>query len=904
MTSKPKKLLDECNFAFDEVFSKKEIHSKNINNDLRKYVKAELKKAHKTSQERIESGLYKGAEGARQISLLHDSLIRQYFNFLRESLYPINNGTEAEKISVLATGGYGRGLLAPGSDLDLLFLLPYKKTAWSETAIENILYFLWDIGLKVGQATRTIGECLSLSEADQTVATSLLDARHLCGNTSLSEEFIIRFRKKIKNMSSFDFIQDKLDEREERQNKAGRSRYLVEPNIKNGKGGLRDLEMLSWMTNFCYDCSRPGDMQIKGILTKDEERIFLKCENFLWHIRCQLHYVAKRPEEVINFNDQQEMALRLGYEDRKGLMSVERFMRHYFLIAREVGNLTRSICSILEERQKKSIPVISKAISLVSKKNINGFIISKGRINVPNDSFFKEEPINILKMFYFSARDDLFIHPNAIRALRQCSSLVNSRLRSNREANDFFIKILLSKKNSETTLRAMNEAGILGRFILDFGKIVGLMQFNMYHHYTADEHLLRAIGELNKIFYSKTHGIQKLVKSLVRAGLNKKILTIALFFHDIAKGREEDHSKAGARIVEKFSERFKLSDYEVETISWLVKEHLVMSDFSQTRDIMDQKTIKDFASIVQTPERLKLLLVLTIADISAVGPDVWNAHKGQLLEQLYMESYSYLTGDTLGENKKLKVKKKIKETFFGSEITKSNLFKNWVGSHGEQYWLGLDSEIISRHAVMYVRDFHKNPIISIYNEEGIETTEVSIMSLDSPGLFTKLTGAFASMDINIVNARIFTNFDGVAVDVLWIQDNNNQPINEQGRIDRIKKNITRFMDEEKTTEDFNLRGFRDKRVNAFNVPVSIKIMNDKSLNYSVIEVSGKDRPGILYNLAKELNELNLTLFRAQVATFGERVVDVFYVLDASNQRIMDRELKISIIKKLSKIFEE
>ena len=904
MTSKPRKLSDECNFAFEGVFSKKDIHSTKINNDLREYVKGELKRAHEITQERIESGLYKGAEGARQISLLHDSLICQYFNFLSKYLNPINNATEAEKISVLATGGYGRGLLAPGSDIDLLFLLPYKKTAWSEAAIENILYFLWDIGLKVGQATRTITECLSLSETDQTIATSLLDARHLCGNKSLSEEFSVRFRKKIKSMSSFDFIQEKLDEREERQNKAGKSRYLVEPNIKNSKGGLRDLDTLSWLTNFCYGCSSPEDMLIKGILTKDEARTFLKCQNFLWHVRCQLHYVAKRPEEVLNFNDQQEMALRLGYEDRKGLMSVERFMRHYFLIAKEVGDLTRSICSILEERQKKSVPVISRAISFASKKNINEFIVTAGRINVPNDNFFKEEPLNILKMFYFAARDGLFIHPNAMRALRQCIGLVNSKLRSNREANDLFIKILLSKNNSEITLRAMNESGVLGRFILDFGKIVGLMQFNMYHHYTADEHLLRAVGELDKLFYSKSDATQELIKGLVRSGLNKKILTIALFFHDIAKGRNEDHSKAGARIVEKFSERFELSDYEAETISWLVREHLIMSDFSQTRDIMDQKTIRDFSSIVQTPERLKLLLVLTVADIRAVGPDVWNAHKGQLLEQLYIESYSYLTGDILGEDKKLKIKKKIKEIFSQFKISKNNILQEWIRSHGDQYWLGLGNEIISRHALMYLEDFHSNPIISIYNEEGIETTEVSIMSKDSLGLFTKLTGAFASMDINIVNAKIFTNLDGIAVDVLWIQDSNNQPIDENGRIDRIKSNIIRFIDEEKTIEDVALGSFQDKRINAFNVPVSIKIMNDISSDYSVIEASGKDRPGILYNLAKGLNELNLILFRAQVATFGERAVDVFYVLDSNNQRIIDRDLKISIIKKLSEVFEQ
>ena len=902
MMAKIGKLLEECNFDFKSIFSQEEIYSKDINKLLKEYSRSELSKAHQISRKRIESGLYKGKEGAKQIALLHDHLICKYLDFLSEYIHPLNNPTQAEKISIIATGGYGRGLLAPGSDIDLLFLLPYKKTAWAEIAIENTLYFLWDIGLKVGQATRTISECVSLSASDQTIATSLLDSRHLWGNKDLSLEFNKVFREKIKKMSSFDFIQAKLDEREDRQIKAGQSRYLVEPNIKNGKGGLRDLETLSWMTNFCYDCSRPEEMNMKGILTKAEARTFVKCENFLWHVRCQLHYIANRSEEVINFNDQKEMALRLGYEDRKGLMGVERFMRHYFLIAREVGDLTRSICSILEERQKKSVPVISKAITFLYAKNLEGFIVTSGRINIPDDSFFTEDPLNILRLFYFSSEQNLLIHPNAVKALRESLSLVNAKLRASREANDLFLKILLSKKNAESTLRAMNESGVLGRFISDFGKIVGLMQFNMYHHFTADEHLLRAIGELNKLFYSSGSNVPDLVTDLIEEDLNKKILTIALFFHDIAKGRDEDHSEVGALIVEKFSERFQLTDYEVETIAWLVREHLIMSDFSQTRDIMDQKTIKDFSLIVQTPERLKLLLILTIADITAVGPDVWNAYKGQLLEQLYKETYAYIAGDVLGNDRSARVDSKIENLFSESTLEKNALFKEWVNNHSDQYWLGLSDELIHRQTLMYVKDFKNKPIISIHNEKGLETTEVSIISKDSFGLFTKLTGALSSMDINIVNAKIFTNSKGIAVDVVWIQDSNSKPIREKNRLERIKSNIINFIDGEKIIEDIPIKGFNDKRINAFSVPVAIKIMNNISSDYTVIEVSGKDRPRVLYDLANSLNQMELNLFRAQVATFGERVVDVFYVLDSNNKRIEHHQSKKSIINKLSKIF--
>ena len=904
MTSKTKALTEDCNFNFEEVFSEKQIYSSEINNLLKRYVKEQLKNAHEVAQRRLENNIYKGKECAQQLSLMHDKLIVKYIDFLSKYLHPLNNPTEAEKISVLATGGYGRGLLAPGSDIDLLFLLPYKKTAWSETAIENTLYFLWDLGLKVGQATRSISESILLAEKDQTITTSMLDARHLWGNEQLSKDFNHFYREKLEQMSSADFIQAKLDEREERQYKAGQSRYLVEPNIKNGKGGLRDLEMLSWMTNFCYNCSRPDEMFKNGILNKDESKTFLKCENFLWHVRCQLHYIAKRPEEVINFNDQREMAKRLGYEDRKGLLGVERFMRHYFLIAKEVGDLTRSICSILEEKEKKSMPVISKALAFFSEKKVESFILNAGRIDIPNNNFFKNHPLNIIKLFYFSMKRDVLIHPNAIRVLRKNLSLINKDLRSNEKANEIFLEILLNKKNSEETLREMNETGVLGRFILDFGKIEGLMQFNMYHHFTADEHLLRAIGELNKLFSKKNSNITKLILELINSGLNKKILTIALFFHDIAKGRDEDHSIAGAKIVKKFSSRFNLSDYELETISWLVKEHLVMSDFSQTRDVMDAKTVEDFSEIVQTPERLKLLFILTIADISAVGPGVWNAHKGQLLEQLYKETYAKLSGEVLDEDRSLRAKNKIKSIFSDADFNKKKKFNDWVRSQSDQYWLGLDDDIIFRQAEMFVNKFNGKPSIIIHNKEGAEATEVSIMSKDSKGLFAKLTGALSAMEINIVNAKIFTNSSNIAVDVIWIQDKDNKPIIDNSRIQRIKEKISNYIKSEIKSQISIESRLKNKRINAFTVPVVVKIMNNISSDYTVVEVSGKDRPSILHELAKAIHFLDLNLFRAQVATFGERVVDVFYILDSQNKKIEHHNSKKLIERKLLQVLSD
>jgi [protein-PII] uridylyltransferase len=499
---------------------------------------------------------------------------------------------------------------------------------------------------------------------------------------------------------------------------------------------------------------------------------------------------------------------------------------------------------------------------------------------------------------------DVFIHPNAIRVLRKNLSLIDRDLRGNEKANEIFLEILLNKKNSEETLREMNETGVLGRFILDFGKIEGLMQFNMYHHFTADEHLLRAIGELNKLFSKKNSNITKLILELINSGLNKKILTIALFFHDIAKGRDEDHSIAGAKIVKKFSSRFNLSDYELETISWLVKEHLVMSDFSQTRDVMDTKTVEDFSEIVQTPERLKLLFILTIADISAVGPGVWNAHKGQLLEQLYKETYTKLSGEVLDEDRSLRAKNKVSSIFSNADFNKKKKFNDWIKSQSDQYWLGLDDDIIFRQAEMFVNKFNGKPSIIINNKEGAEATEVSIMSKDSKGLFAKLTGALSAMEINIVNAKIFTNSSNIAVDVIWIQDKDCKPITDNSRIERIKEKISNYIKSEIKSQSAKESRLKNKRINAFTVPVVVKIMNNISSDYTVVEVSGKDRPSILHELAKAIHFLDLNLFRAQVATFGERVVDVFYILDSQNKKIEHHNSKKLIERKLLQVLND
>jgi [protein-PII] uridylyltransferase len=408
-------------------------------------------------------------------------------------------------VAIVATGGYGRGILAPGSDIDLLFLLPYKQTAWSEQIAEAILYSLWDMGLKVGHATRTVQECIRQSKADMTIRTAILEARFLLGEQKLFDELMTRFDKEVVQGTATEFVAAKLSEREERHRRAGQSRYLVEPNVKDGKGGLRDLHTLYWIAKYVYRVQEREELIKHGVYDRREYTRFRRCGDFLWAVRCHMHFVTGRAEERLSFDIQREIAVRLGYTEHPGMRDVERFMKHYFLIAKDVGDLTAILCAELEDQQTKAMPVLSRMMAKFRPRTrhtlseTDDFIVDYNRIVVAQPDVFKRDPVNLIRIFWLAQKYNLAFHPDAMRAITRSLRLIDDDLRRNEEANRLFLEILTSTNDAETVLRRMNEAGVLGHFVRAFGRIVAMMQFNMYHHYTVDEHLLRCIGILSDI---------------------------------------------------------------------------------------------------------------------------------------------------------------------------------------------------------------------------------------------------------------------------------------------------------------------------------------------------------------------------------------------------------------------
>ena len=611
-----------------------------------------LKETSKSGREQAKETLFEDGDGtacAWRISFLQDEIIRVIYDFAVTHVYRAQNASDAEQIAITAVGGYGRGTLAPGSDIDLLFLLPYKQTAWGEQVVEYILYMLWDMGFKVGHATRNIDECIRLSKEDMTIRTSILEVRFLHGVNKLHEELVQRFSNEVVEGYAEEFIAAKLAERDARHSKAGESRYLVEPNVKDGKGGLRDLHTLFWIGKYFHNTGKTHDLVKQGMFTEKEYRRFRKAEKFLWTVRCHMHFLTGRAEEKLVFDIQREIAERLQYIGNTGLSGVERFMRHYFLTAKEVGDLTLIACSKLEEMEAKEVTGINRFLKSVVRrtKSIKGtedFVNDNGRINVASNQTFKENPINLIRFYKFAEDNGLDFHPDALELLAKSLKLIGPEMRKDKEANKIFVELISSEKGPERILRRMNETGFLGKFIPPFRKVVAMMQFNMYHHYTVDEHLIRSMGVLWGIESSELAEDHPLVFDLLPKMKDRRILYVALFLHDIAKGRKEDHSIAGEREARKLCPRLGFNEKETDLIAWLVREHLTMSTIAQGRDISDRKTIQDFAEVVQEVERMRYLAILTVCDIRAVGPGVWNGWKGQLLRNLYYETELMLNG--------------------------------------------------------------------------------------------------------------------------------------------------------------------------------------------------------------------------------------------------------------------
>ena len=855
-------------------------------------LKTLVKAARGTARLQLESD-GNGRRCARGLARFQDELVRLIYDYTVAHVYRATNPSDAERMAVVATGGYGRELLAPGSDIDLLFLLPYKQTPWGESVAEYILYVLWDLGFKVGHATRTVEQCLKLAISDTTIRTSLLDMWLIHGDANLFAQLERRFRDEVIKGSERAFVDAKLTERSDRHRRAGESRYKVEPNVKDGKGGLRDLHTLHWLSKYLTGHEVGPETVRMGIFTKEEATTFRKCENFLWTVRCFLHFYTGRPEELLSFDLQPVLAERLGYRDKGGLRAVERFMKHYFLVAKDVGDLTTILCSALEMQQLKSTPLEGILSPMTWRKrrqirDTTDFRIDNGRLNIADKDAFKRDPLNLIRFFAQAENTSVFLHPNAIRQLRRSYRLIDDKLRNDPEANRIFLSLLTGRVNPEATLRRMNEAGVLGRFIPEFGHVVAMMQFNMYHHYTVDEHLIRTVGTLTDIERGESTGELPLSSELIKSIQNRRVLYVAAFLHDIGKGRIEDHSIVGAEIARSLCPRLGLPAAETDTVVWLIEQHLTMSNIAQSRDISDPKTARDFADIVQSPERLKLLVLLTVADIRAVGPGVWNGWKGQLLRTLYQETEPLLSGGHTQVPRAKIVADAQKDLRAALSDWGSASIDRFIERHYPEYWMRTEPRRQAEHARLLDRAEREGKTFATDHVTDAFTaiTELTVFAPNHPRLLSIFAGACAANGANILGAHVTTTRDGFALDTFLLARGTGVDEDEHRRADRVADTIERVLKGETWVPRLlEQRRPLPARVEAFTVEPEVIINNSLSDTFTVIEISGRDRTGLLYELTTALSDLSLDIGSAHITTYGERVVDVFYVTDLTHRKI-------------------
>lgn len=821
--------------------------------DVRKAVATILRETWDTARARVARRLEAGGEGvevARLYSAAADDLLTALWRFTTGTLYPAANPSQAERLSLIAVGGYGRGVLAPFSDLDLLFLRPWKSTPRTEQVIEFMLYLLWDLGVKVGQSARSVDECLALAKSDMTVRTALLEARPLAGDEALAEDFIARFRAMVVKADPRPFIAAKLEERDTRHQKSGAVRYRVEPNVKDGKGGLRDLNTLFWIARSLAPDSPLGARVMDDLLTARERRTFEESFDFLWRVRAHLHLTAGRPEEKLTFDLQPEVARRMGWRGRGDEPAVERFMRRYFLVARDVGGLTRALSAKLEARQQKPTMSLSRLIPGRKRKlGVEGFIEDAGRLSVKGPEVFAEAPEKLLMLFRTADEHDLDLHPDAFSAVTRSLSLVTPRLRRDPEATRAFLDILAHGQRPYRVLTMMNETGLLGRFLPEWGRIVGQTQFNMYHAYTVDEHTLQAIGIINDIWRGKLRAEHPASTEIVHRIDDFEALMLAMLLHDVGKGGDRGQLEDGAIAARRACDRLGLDPRRTEFVVWLVRNHLALSDYAQKRDVSDPATVRAFTRLVGDPERLRTLLILTVADIRAVGPGVWNGWKGGLIRDLYQRTEG---------------------VFRGEDVTHADPLDDYP-------------DLVARARL-------GEAAVEILSVDGaasgdLAATRVAVAARDRPGLFVDLAGALAAAGADVVGARVSTATDGTALDVFELQDGAGTPYGqaEPRRLTRLIAALEAAARGGARIGPVPVSAPSPRRA-AFDVRPTAMIDLEESPDAAVVEVSGADRPGLLADLARTLADNGLSIRSAHIAGFGERAVDSFYVTDARGRK--------------------
>lgn len=801
-------------------------------------------------------------------------------------------GETLPDVAWVALGGYGRRRLFPYSDIDLLCL--HDAEVQEEDAIKHavqiVLQVLWDLGFQVGHAVRTVQECERVVTEDHTALTALLDARLVEGERALMNSMMLCMPRVKQAWGEGKFIEAKLKERDKRHQKSGDSRYILEPNVKESKGGLRDMHTLYWLARYVYGIERVRDLMPQARLVEAEYKAYRRAQHFLWVVRIYLHYFAGRPEERLTFDMQRRIAEAMGYRGQTTNQAVERFMKRYYQVARDVGILTGLFCATLEEEQRRAPRMFIDGLIDKFRKQ-EDIVLQAGRVSFRDMALVVQKPALMMQLFYVACMENVPAHPRALQCISRSLHVVQQNFRTDKQVIAWFLEILQYPQRGYATLRMMNDTGLLAKFIPAFAHVVGQMQFDMYHIYTVDEHTLTAIGIIHAIERGEhAKELPRSTKSMTQI-TSKRVLYLAMFCHDIAKGKGGDHEAKGVPIGRKLAKQFGFSDAEVDTVGWLIEHQSLLSDAVFKRDLHDPATIHYFCQQVQTVERLRLLFVLTVADIRAVGPKVWNGWKGGLMRDLYNLCAEYLRHGSLEtRDSQLDVLKA------GLEET----LPEWSQQERDHYlWSGHASFFSSRDTAGHARvarllratkEAQELVGMDIQSDAFLDTTTLTVCTLDRKGLMADVAAAISITGLNIVHATIFTLKDGWAVQTWHIQGHDHQAVATE-HYATLMRNVTQVLGDEVDAPRLlaaSRRSYPCKR-DHFDVPTQVSFENNESPSFTIIEISTADRIGLLHTICRCLQAQGLNISSAHINTYGEKAVDVFYVRDSYGMKLLHPE---------------
>ncbi len=912
---KPAKELYQKLHAFDNPQDKAKVLQ---------IAKSTLENWRANLKEKFEAKQLSGIETAKAMSDIHDNLLQAIFKFAGNDIFP-QTTKQANPLSLCAVGGYGRGEMAPYSDLDLLFLTPTKTpTKRSLSITEYTLYMLWDLGIKVGHAIRSPEQCIALARQDDTVLSALLDLRIIAGTPEQAQELVGLLRKERTRTKIRSYISAKLAARDGRHKKEGNSRYVIEPNIKEGKGGLRDLHELYWIARFVY--GKKGNTKTDapltphgviayirhGLLNAQDAKRFTNAAEFLWQVRHHLHYIAGRASESLSFDRQDALAIRMGYTQDTPEARVADFMHTYFMTAREVGALTRIACAKLESQSAILLPQGLDRFLPTARRGLKepGFVLEHGRLNFATARNLRKDPLLILRLFQIAGLRNLDIHPDAFATLLKNMSLINDKFRNNPKASEIFLDILLKSVAPGAVLQTMNEASVLGAYLPEFGAIVARTQFNMHHAYTVDDHtisLIKFLHDLESGELTREHPITSgFIKELTSG--HRKCLYLACLFHDVGKS-EGDQCLDGARLARQVTQRMGLSDTECDTIGWLVRNHLEMSETAQRRDITDPATVEGFARIVGSVARLQMLTALTVVDIKAVGPGIWNDWKGELMRQLYASARQWLMDGSFDPAKQM-AQSSYEELKANTPEKIHNIidpfFQSLFISQGTGYWSTTPKDVQILHAGFFkdaAQAFAKNQdaqhFVVTHLNRAKDITELWILSSDRKHLFADITGAIAISGASVTGAQLHTGDNGLVFNIFYLQNPEGLAFGRQNphRLKNLETTTLKALRGELGDIVVPTRQ-ASKRARAIPIHPRAAFMVTSSTS-AIIEVAGRDRPGLLCDLGRVLDAHDLSILSAHVEVLGPKAIDVFYVGFAKSANIQEEQLNAELIKVLS-----